>query len=160
MILLTGTVSLIQLGNLYLAVSLGNTLMVGQSSEVHLSENNEQNIGHFDYETKNLPVYYLNDKLKANTDSSLFKDSQFCVGLKTTEEDNYFVILCNKFEQVDLSDQAYKTQELPSFMCKEKMLVEGMLEYQNQVYLMTTPDKILDYIVGSDIAHEQEGNDV
>lgn len=159
MIFFTGTVSLIQLDNLYLAVSLADTLMIGQSSEVIVSEGSGPNIGRFEYADSSLPAYYLNDKLFSSADSVLLKESQFCIGLRTSQEADYFVLLCKQFEQINLSDHIHTMQELPGFMCNEKMLVEGMLAYQNQVYLMTSADKVLDYIVSNDTDNTQEKND-
>ncbi len=155
---LTGTVSLIQLDNLYLAISVADTLMIGQSSEVAVSQDGGNSIGSFEYAGANLPTYYLNDQLIPSQDSLLLKQSQFCIGLRTNEEADYFVLLCKKFEQIDLAEQTHSMQELPAFMRNEKMLVEGMLEYQNLVYLVTSPDKILDYIASDDLDQKQEKN--
>lgn len=153
--LLTGTVSLIQLDNLYLAISVADTLMIGQSSEVKASQG-DKSVGSFEYDGAELPAYYLNDQLIPSEDSSLIQNSQFCIGLRTRQEDDYFVLLCKKFEQIDLTEQAHSMQEIPAFMCNEKMLVEGMLEYQNLVYLVTNPEKIIDYITRHNADRTQE----
>lgn len=153
--LLTGTVSLVQLNNIYLAVSGEDTLMIGQSSEVKVLKKGGNNIGSFDYAGIELPAYCLNDQLRPSQDNSLIEQSQFCIGLRTNQESDYFVLLCQSFEQVDLTAKNYSMQELPAFMCAEKMLAQGMLEYQNLVYLVTSADRVIDYIAsGAD--HKQE----
>ena len=153
--LLTGTVSLVQLNNIYLAVSGQDTLMIGQSSEVKLLKKGGNNLGSFDYAGIDLPAYCLNDQLRLSQDDSLIEQSQFCIGLKTNQETDYFVLLCQRFEQVDLTEKNYSMQEVPVFMRAEKMLTRGMLEYQNLVYLITSADRIIDYIA-SEIDQKQE----
>ena len=155
MSLLTGTVSLIQLDNIYLAVSGGDTLMIGQSSEVKVLKKGGKKVGSFDYAGTELPAYCLNDQLLPSQDNSLLEQSQFCIGLKTSQEADYFVLLCQSFEQVDLAEKSHNMRELPVFMCNENMLAQGMLEYRNIVYLVTSADKVIDYIAnGAD--HKQE----
>jgi len=156
--LLTGTVSLVQLDNIYLAISVDDTLMIGQSSEVKVSKKADKKIGDFDYAGTDLPAYYLNDQLLPSQESILLEQSQFCIGLRTSEEADYFVLLCKSFEQVDLAEKNHNIRELPEFMCNEKMLAQGLLEYQNLVYLVTSADKVIDYITGDDNQTQEKKN--
>jgi hypothetical protein len=155
-----GTVSLIELDNIHLAVSLADTLMIGQGSEVALSEDRSNIAGSFKYADTNLPTYFLNDKLLPSDSSEALNKSQFCIGLRTTQETDYFVLLCKQFEQIEISEQTHRIQELPDFMCREKMLVEGVFQHQEKVYLMTKPDKLLNYLVSNVTDHKQESDDV
>ena len=152
---LTGMVSLVKLDNIYLAISAEDTLMVGQGSEIKILKKKDKIIGSFDFGGIDLPAYCLDSQLHLSHDSLLLEQSQFCIGLKTSQESDYFVMLCQSFEQVNLSEKNHNSQELPVFMCAEKMLTQGMLEYQNLVYLVTSADRIIDYITG-DFDQKQE----
>lgn len=156
----TGAVALIELNNLHLAVPLSEALMIGQGSEVTLSKVGDKSlgksVGRFKYADADLPTYFLNDKLLPNEESLVLKDNQFCIGLKTSDEADYFVLLCKQFEQIDVSEQTHKTQGLPAFMCHEKTVIEGLFEHQQKVYLITSPDKLLDYLSRNDTDQKQE----
>lgn len=156
--LLSDSASLIQLDNLYLAVSLEDTLMIGQSSEIISSDGSDNTIGSFDYANSKLPTYHLDNKLVPSNDKSGLEQNNFCIGLRTRQESDYFVLLCKQFEQIDLSEKSHNMRELPSFMCKQKMLVKGMLEHQNLVYLITSPDSVLDYIASNGAGDLSENN--
>ena len=49
---------------------------------------------------------------------------------------------------MNFSEENYNSQELPVYMSDEKMLTQGMLEYQNLVFLVTSADSVIDYITG------------
>lgn len=145
---LNGTVSLVQLDSIYLAIPAEETLMVGQGSEIKILKKKDKIIGNFDYGGTDLPAYCLDDQLRPSHDSSLLEQNQFCIGLKTSQEADYFVLLCQSFKQVNFAEENYNSQELPVYMSEEKMLTQGMLEYQNLVYLVTSADRVIDYITG------------
>jgi len=152
---LTGMVSLVRLDSIYLAIPAEDTLMVGQGSEIKILKKKDKIIGSFDFDGIDLPAYCLDGQLQSSRDSSLLEQSQFCIGLRTSQESDYFVMLCQSFEQINLSETKHNLQELPVFMCAEKMLTQGMLEYQNLVYLVTSADRIINYIT-DDFDQKQE----
>lgn len=157
----TGTVSLLELGDIRLALLVSDTLMIGQRSEVTLEEGDSDSIGHFEYaQGQQLPVYVLNENLLPSNKSKQISTSQFCVGLRTSQETDFFAVLCQQFEQIEVSEQTHSIQQLPSFMCKEPSLVEGLFQHQDKVYLITNSDKLLEHIVSSNASHNQESVDV
>lgn len=158
--LLTGTVSLIEIGGTYLAVSSADTLMIGQSSEISLSPDDGNSVGSFEYADAKLPAYYLNDQLLPNEESVSLKQNQFCIGLKTSEETDYFVLLCKQFEQIEVSELTTEIQELPGFMCHDKTMVEGVFQHEYKVYLVTSPNTLLHYITNNSTDKKQETTDV
>ena len=103
MMLLDDTVSLIQIEGLHLAVAVSDTLMIGQSSEVVPSDRDDGAIGIFKYADVDLPAYYLSPQLIPIEDSSLLQQSQFCIGLKTKEESDYFVLMCKPVSYTHLT---------------------------------------------------------
>ena len=155
----TGTVSLLDLGSINLALLVSETLMVGQSSEIIVAEGGGNNIGHFEYaQGQQLPAYSLNEKLFPSKESQEVNTSPFCVGLKTSQETDSFVLLCQQFEQIEVSEQTHSIQQLPSFMYKERSLIEGLFQHQEKVYFITSPDKLLEHIASSNSGLNQEIN--
>jgi hypothetical protein len=134
--------------------------MIGQGSEVVLSESGGNSVGSFKYADSNLPTYFLNEKLLSSDGNEAKNRSQFCIGLRTSQETDYFVLLCKQFEQIEVSEQTHNIQELPDFMCHENMMVDGVFQHQEKVYLLISPDKLLDYIVSNTTDHNQERADV
>ena len=144
----TGTVSLIDLGDTRLAIKQSETLMIGQSSEIQPSSNaDDMSVGSFEYAGAEIPCYVLDEQMRPEQASDIDVDkTRFCVGLKTSDEANNFVVLCEQFEQVEITEKTHNIQKIPNFMFPQDKPVDRMFEHNGKVYLTSSPDQLFSFI--------------
>jgi len=146
MSLANNTYSLIEFSDICIAIKQSEMLTIDQASSVELLPFAEEHIGHFIFDRRRIPTYQLSQHLKPIAVTSDLKHGDYCVGIKTENEENYFSIICNKIEQAEISSATNRIKDVPLFMYGENFVIKSMCQYDERLVLITDANLLHEFI--------------
>jgi len=144
--LVNDTYSLIEFSDICIAVKQSEMLTIDQASSVELVSSSDGNIGYFVFDKRRIPVYQLSQHLKPESLASDLKRDEYCIGFKMDNEEDYFSIICNKIEQVEISTASTRIQDIPAFMRGENLAIKSLCQSDGRLVLMTDANLLHQFI--------------
>lgn len=144
--LVDSTYSLIEFADICIAVKQSEMLTIDQASSVELVTSSDGNMGYFIFDKKRIPTYQLSEYLTPVPLASELKRDDYCIGFKTSNEENYFSIICSKIDKAEISKAISKIQQVPHFMNGEQAVISSLCQYDDKLLLLTTADLLHQFI--------------
>lgn len=139
---------LLNIGNIIIGIPQTDIVYVENSSQVIEGCLIENSSGQLHYNSIDIPVYTLNDKLKLL--AKLNTENRICAVFKNTEKTPSFALMCTALEKYEKPANTIHSA-IPKIMQNQISPINGFIKKDNQLFLIGNADSFNRYIKSCEV---------
>jgi len=145
--------TLLEFDNIALCFPQNNILTIESLDQIDSVKTTEKSSGTLTYNLAELPVYTFNHDLALQAHTTT--GNRFCIGIKHSQENKSFAVMCDAVNQYQLEDKSLSTN-IPALMHNPDSPIMALSSKEDKLLLLSTAESMYNYINALETEHHED----